>query len=610
MKFNRLQASISNNADQSPSLYMALCAIESLFADLEESYGSDINLCPVGDERLPSKLVWLCRVINEIYRDNSDELQRNRSRLDMAMEKLKETQKELEKSAAVCEELAKLNSEYAVLQQKLESNGAAAAEYEKISAKCRQAKQTLEQLGTFDFVAAENELKQLTADIALKEGEKSALLTKLNQTRECADELEQEVDELKTKEQDLRNQLSALQGKKSSIGEGNESLLDEIDRLTTKLASSQDELSDLVAKRDDIQNNILILQGKIAEFRDESLTAKHAELEAVKEEAEQLEDELNAFEQDCCKIKDKRNQLLIDIAHKKAENESLNEKFADTQQKRDNLEKEKLCLSATLSDSVQKLESLQTEVDELNQKKLPEVWELQTQEQCRKTELEQKVTEAENQLIVLQEEIAKLNDRLPKLEEEVENNRVVYKALAASCAVSSGELESLEKQIEELRNNTDEQKLVVYRKQLEEKQQELENIQLECERMKQETADQGIKLEQLQEERARLRDLKNRHEQGVMVTEKQLRELETVVNEEYIHEVISAEERIKLLENVRSKLSASITNMQKILGKAPVQEPISLEDQLKFELRELRIRTDDLRCSLVECAHSLKLEER
>ena len=147
MKFNHLQASISNNANQSPSLYMAFCAVESLFADLEDNCGAELSRCPVGDERLPSKLVWLCRVINEIYSNNDAELQRNRSRLDAAMEKLNETRQELEKSADVYERLENAKAEYAVLEQKLQNSGAAAEEYEKLSEKCRQAKQTPQEGG-------------------------------------------------------------------------------------------------------------------------------------------------------------------------------------------------------------------------------------------------------------------------------------------------------------------------------------------------------------------------------------------------------------------------------------------------------------------------------
>lgn len=610
MKFNRLQASISNNADQLPSLYMAFCAVESLFADLEDNCGKEISLCPVGDERLPSKLVWLCRVINEIYRDNSEELQRNRGRLDAAMEKLNEIQKKLEESSCEQERLEELNAEYAVLEKRLQNSSSAAEEYEKLSEKCRQAKQTLEQLGTFDFDAAEEELKNLTAEIALKESAKATLMSDLKQAGECAEELQQEIDGLQSSEHEMRRKLLVLQEQQRSNDEEKSHLREELGALETELAAYDEERQQLIIKRDETQRNIQLVQGRIVELREEDLAVKHIELEALKKELEQLESERSAFDSECDQIKEQRGCIVMDIAHKKAESESLNEKLVLAQQKRDDLEKEKLCLAADLFYCTQELEVLQAEVDELTRKKIPEVKELQTQELQRKAELKQTLNETEANLTSLKAEITKLNSILPSLEEEVNNNRVVYDALTASCATSSNELENLERQIEELRNNTDEQKLLVYRKQLEEKQQELEKIQLDCKRTEQETAELDVKLEQLQEERARLRALKNRHEQGVTVTEKQLRELEFVANEKYMQEVAALEGRAKLLETVRNKLVDSIANMQKVLGQAPFQEPVSLEDQLKYYLRELRLRIDDLRSSIVECAHSLKMEER
>ena len=41
MKFERLKASIVNNAQEEPSVYMAVCAIESLLRDMEDESGLD-----------------------------------------------------------------------------------------------------------------------------------------------------------------------------------------------------------------------------------------------------------------------------------------------------------------------------------------------------------------------------------------------------------------------------------------------------------------------------------------------------------------------------------------------------------------------------------------
>ncbi len=610
MKFDRLKASISNNADEKPSLYMALCAVESLFADLEDNCGKEVSRCPVGDERLPSKLVWLCRVINEIYRDNSEELQRNRSRLDAAMDKLQNTKKELEASSQVAERLASLKAEYAALQRQLERSEEAAEECETLEEQCRQAKRQLEKLSTFDAQTAREDLLRLRGQISQQETAKADLLGQLQQADACVGDLRREVEALQAKEQDMRSQYRNLQQLGQQSREETARLQAQMQAAQQEFAATKAEGQQLVDQREEVKAKIAVLREKIEEFREDNLATKCVELETVQQELQALEAQRHTADDECCRMKEQRSQLVMDIARQKVENEALQEKLALSRQKREGLEAEKAALSTDLSDCLQMLETLQTDVELLTQKRLPEAKALCQQEQLRQTQLREQVEQAQSQNATLQEEIEKLNALLPSLEEEVKNNRVVYDALTASCAASSSELESLERQIAELRNNSDEQKLVIYRKQLEENQQELEKIQAECQHIKDENQQLGEKLEQMQNERARLQELKNRHEQGVLVSQKQLQELEAVATEKYMQEVLELDGRTKLLESVRSKLAASIADMHKILGHTPVEEPISLEERMKNDLRAMQQRIDDLRGALVACAQSLKMEER
>lgn len=610
MKFNRLKASISNNADEKPSLYMALCAVESLFEDLEDNCGTEVSHCPVGDERLPSKLVWLCRVIHEIYRDNSDELQRNRSRLDAAMEKLQNTKKELEASSAVAERLASLQQEYAALQRRLERSEEAAEECETLEEQCRRARKQLEKLSAFDAQTAREELARLRDQISQQEASKADLLEQLKQADSCAEDLRQEVDALRAKEQTMRSQYMELRQLGQQSREETARLQNEMQAAQNELTATKAEGQQLVDQRDEIKTKIAVLREKIEEFRDDNLATKCVELETVQQELQQLQAQRSDADDECSRMKEQRSQLVMEIARKKVENESLQEKLVQAKQKLDSLDAEKMTLSGQLADCLQALEALQTDVEQLTQKRLPEAETLHRQEQQRQKQLQQRLEQINLQNTTLQEEIEKLNALLPGLEEDVKNNRVVYDALTASCAASSGELESLERQIAELRNNSDEQKLVIYRKQLEENQQELENIQAQCQYIKQENQQLGEKLEQMQNERARLQELKSRHEQGVLVSEKQLHELEFAATDKYMQEVLELDGRTKLLETVRGRLAGSIADMHKILGHAPVEETISLEERMKNDLRDMRQRIEDLRGALVACAQSLKMEER
>lgn len=88
MEFKRLKASIAHNQGEKPTIYMAVCAIESLVYDIEDEADSELSVCPVGDETLPTKLAWLCNTVLDIYNDNRDEMTRSRERLDRSVEKV------------------------------------------------------------------------------------------------------------------------------------------------------------------------------------------------------------------------------------------------------------------------------------------------------------------------------------------------------------------------------------------------------------------------------------------------------------------------------------------------------------------------------------------
>ena len=93
MELKKLKNSIALNSNEKPSIYSAICMIETLFKDIKDESGVSIQNNPPGDEMLPTKLIWLCRAINEIYTANRTEFNRNTSKLDEKIKQLKETEK-------------------------------------------------------------------------------------------------------------------------------------------------------------------------------------------------------------------------------------------------------------------------------------------------------------------------------------------------------------------------------------------------------------------------------------------------------------------------------------------------------------------------------------
>ena len=609
MKFDHLQASIINNKDQAPTLYMALCMVESLFLDMERGCG-DISRCPVGDEHLPSKLVWLCRTVNDIYKDHSEDLQRNRSRLDAAMGKLNDTQQKLETLASVTKQLETLRNENTLLEQQLQTRNADARRCEELTAKCSQAKQQLEVLARFDPAAAERELKTLSSQIAEQKSRKETLSAQLSEAKHQADLMQQDADRTESEIQTVRGKIATLEAARAQALKEQSQLQADHTQLEADLSAAKQEQQQLTQTNLEITAELETLRKKIDDFQDVELDTKQAERDLARNELQALEASMSTVDEERKTLQNQCNQLIMDIARTKLENESLNGKYQKSQDKLVQLQQEKQQLQDCQTECLRKLSLLQEETDRLKNQTLPEATELCNHEQQLRDELQQSVDLCNAQYNAHKAETEKLKERLPKLEEAVKNERVVYEALTANCAASSKELANLERQTAELRNNSDEEKLEIYRKQLEETKNHLEQVRQDCIQIEQDNVQKQKQLEEGQAERARLLELKRRHESGIEVTAKQLQELAAFGTPDFLCEVTALEERQKLLEQVRKKLAASIDNMRQFLGCVPIEETVSLEDQMRAELRDLQQRMEDLRRTIVDCAKSINMEER
>lgn len=598
MKFNHLRASVANNSGEKPTLYMALCMVESLFLDMEDESGKELSHCPGGDERLPSKLVWLCRAINEIYKDHDEDLQRNRTRLDAAVEKMNKTRQELESLSAVATQLAALEEEADRLERELQTRNADARRCEELTMRCAAEKQRLEELSHFDPALAEGELKRLSQSVAQKEAARAELTARLEQARSFAAQASQE-------EAQSREALQAAQSRLAEL----EAACEKVRSEGADLLTACQQLEETLSEEKKNQERLLISKQTLT-AQVEELEQKRAELTALQNDLKGLEERRNALEVEREALEKERNERILDIAHRKTDNQTQSEKLLASQSKLEQLRQEREKLNGALTGCLQELDLLQAEVERLEKQRLPEAEALREQERQRRETLQERAEQCQTQCASFQAEAKKLEQRLPQLEEALRNERVVYDALTASCTAKSRELESLERQNAELRSNNDEEKLVIYRKQLEETQSRLEQVRQECEQVEQENTRMQKQLEEGQTERARLLELKRRHESGMEVTARQLQELAFAGADSYVREITELEERAKLLENVRSKLAASVANMRRILGNAPVEEKVSLENQLRYSLQGLRLRLEEMRRTIVDCAKSVNMEER
>lgn len=185
MEFSHLKVSIENNADQEPSIFTALCMVQSLFRDVENAANKDdISECSAEDEQLPSKLIWLSRTILEIYRMNLNSFQINRDRLDSVIEEVRSAEHHLNELNVDETKLQTLQNKLELYSSELETARERRNTCDALNGKIEDALTELESLRGFDPSSAEEELRTLSKEIENLTRDNLQLQQNLEQHRE------------------------------------------------------------------------------------------------------------------------------------------------------------------------------------------------------------------------------------------------------------------------------------------------------------------------------------------------------------------------------------------------------------------------------------------
>lgn len=256
MEFSRLRASIANNAGETPSIYMALCMIESLLDDMEDVTGQEIGDLPIGDDTLPTKMVWLCQVMRQIYEEKNGEFARNRTRLDAAVRDLKKVGTELEAFSETADRLSAVKTDLKKRQTVLERAKAEQEEYETIKEQCRQLQLEADSLQCFDKAAEEVKLRALQAETADLAGVKSGLEAERASVLEAMDRivgetagLRVEIEQTQARLEQKNSALSAMERQCLEARKRESELTGRLSEMTAVLSALQDDVTCLETER-------------------------------------------------------------------------------------------------------------------------------------------------------------------------------------------------------------------------------------------------------------------------------------------------------------------------------------------------------------------------
>jgi len=323
-----------------------------------------------------------------------------------------------------------------------------------------------------------------------------------------------------------------------------------------------------------------------------------------------LSEEKSAAETALGNFAGERDKLTLEIARLKQELEQTAEEAGKKNAQLQSLSIEKQTMLKELNTVSHALGCLQDEVEQLRVNRLPELQNLHEQEEKRRQELQTQVDGLSEQMDLLAADILAMEAQLPELEEKLSTYKASYDGLTARHTAKSKELEGLERRVQELRDKNEEEKLELYRKQLETNYQDLLEIQKKCKDLSEENERLRISLNYEREKYNGLVADKKSYETRQKEVSELLKQMSPFATDEYQEKIRSVSNRLKVLESVREKLEKAIAHMGKALGKEPFSEQILLDDQLKAQLRDLQNCTEDLYKKVRSCANSLKLEEQ
>lgn len=617
MEFRRLRASIAHNEQEAPSIYMAICAIESLVYDIEDEADQDISACPIGDETLPTKLAWLCNTVLDIYHDNCEEMTRNRDRLSSAVEKLRKVEGELIQLADVSDQLDQVRRKLDVRQRELDEAKENKRLFDSLHAKCAEAEETLKTLKEFDVEKEQQRFQQLDSEI-------SGYVDAQAELRVQLDEANIKLHEAKEAHDALEKELAVVRAKTLDLGESVQPMLDALAQereagaqAAARVAELEENKKRLVLDKDRQLALIQQAQTEIDNYTEQVLEPIRQQIIGEQERLEQLEKEKQqeaaALETICQKRDAVINQIAEIREREKEENaerlkkeQQLMELTADQKKRRADI----TALQEELDTLTEELSALQDLVFELDKQKIPTQKKRVEEESAQTAELETELQMLKDREEALQREREEIESKCHDASEKLKTFQDLYDTLTADYSSQNSELQNLEKKLNDMKDKTDVQKHALYKTQLEESIREVQQIQDECDTME---AELQSTRAQLEEKRSRYGNLKNQKDKAAKVEEeinRYLAELEPIVTQGFLAQLEEMEERLNQLSYVRNNLHKSLAMMGEILGEVPVPDDGVMLLQLHDIMQRMQSKIKQMRNDVAMCAKSVKLEER
>ena len=613
MEFERLESSIELNREEEPSIFMALCMVESLFRDIRDVSGRDISENPLGDEMLPVRLAWLDRVVHNIYTRNRAEFVRGLDRVDKMEAMLQAERAELGQAAAAAKTIKEKEAEAEVLTAQLTAAREAQQTWNRLTQECAEKRGELQKLQAVDPAQAQTELEGLTAQVEALQQQQQGILDKQAALRSKLQELTNQQTSAAEEEKELLKQQTEQTGALEQQKAKNQ-------RLAEELRAQKAELDRLQAECTPLQAQAAQAQAQTEAFRAQQIAPQQTALQAAQQAVQEQQNQLRQLNEQLERAKAERNQGTCRVAELTAELAQTEQEVRDKQQQ---LEQQNRALAAEKATKDQltgqyngrmdTLSALQKETQKLRDD-LKKSESFITAARAEKTALlnawkdqqmehQQKLATLEQNIQDLTRDNESLSQKVKEQEQERQQLDTAYQGLTAKQSANDAEINNLEQRLQELQGKTDEEKNQRIKLQLKEA---IETV----ERCRQEGEEAEKQLEELNGERNRLQEARKKQDDALQGLKDMLEMLQPFNTLQYKERLSRLLYQNQVLENARKHLVDSINEICEARGShgesTPEADPAGSLDEL---LKELQQAEEELRKQLLVCADSVQLNE-
>lgn len=605
MKFDRLTSSIALNAQEEPTVYMAMCMVQSLFQDVESASRKPLSQTKLGDEQLPALLTWLGRQLVKIYSENSEELVRNRERLDKMMEKVREQETSLSELAEVAKALRAAETRYAELSDQLDEAEKKRQDAERLEKACAEVQAQLKVLEGIDPAQLRTELQRLSERERVLTAERSELTEKLEGSRGAVSALERECEGLRNDVGQAETSLRVLDSQRKTAGAELEKLRGEISDGERQLNADAEKKDRLISERAYLEQQTRQVREDLEAYERDYLTPLRTEQETLAQQKAKKEAELDSLNKDrdeavylFAKLTDQLNKVNQNAEAKKNDLRLKKQAAEAAAKEVDDLRKQ-------LAEAVDRLDKSQREAEEIKNTRLPELERLLAEQDRKNSELEAVAAASEERKEKLLQKGQQLERDNKALQAEVAELNAEHDALIASSEANSEEIKRLRQNVEALKGKNDQEKERQYLQQLKEEQGKLTELNTRCSHLETQIAAVQNELTQKNGQATQLRAKKEALDRSVDQINSLTLGLAPYGEAVLQQRVSDLQNRLLQLKDIYHSLEGSAAIMQASLDNPPrslSKEPERLSDALDNCGRAL----DKLQRSLVVWADDIK----